>query len=75
MCAEGAAVFIPFSLIFGLPMAIKPYTVARWGEIVDAIGREPAGRVEPADWNVTATRLFGVAILVFGGLYVVSCID
>jgi hypothetical protein len=27
---------------------------------LDAIGRKPAGRVEPADWQVLLTRVFGI---------------
>lgn len=53
-----------FLLVFGLPGAIWPYRIARFGEQIDAIGstREES-EVEPADWNVMLTRIAGVGMV------------
>lgn len=53
-------------LLFGPPLAVWPYKAARWSEIIDAIGRKPAGRVEPADWQVLFTRVFGIGLATVG---------
>lgn len=50
----------------GLAAAVWPYRVAKIDETLDAIGRKPAGPVEPAGWSVTVTRLVGVGIVVAG---------
>jgi hypothetical protein len=55
-------------LLFGPLKAIWPYKMSRWSEILDAIGRKPAGRVEPADWKVLLTRLFGIGLAITGGI-------
>lgn len=55
-------------LLFGPPMAVWPYKMARWSEIIDAIGRRPAGRVEPADWKVLVTQAFGVLLALAGAV-------
>lgn len=55
-------------LVFGPLMAVWPYKLARWSEILDAIGRKPAGRVEPAEWKVLLTRLFGIGLVIAGGV-------
>jgi hypothetical protein len=60
-------VFGLFFLTVGVAMARWPYTISRWNEIIDAIGRKSAGRVEPADWQVTLTRLLGIALSIVGG--------
>ena len=59
-------------LLFGPLMAVWPYKMARWSEILDAIGRKPAGRVEPADWKVLLTRIFGVGLAIAGGISALS---
>lgn len=38
-------------ILFGPAMAIWPYEFAKFTETIDAIGRKPAGKVEPAEWN------------------------
>lgn len=53
-------------LLFGPLMAIWPYQLARWSEIIDSIGRKSAGRVEPADWNVLFTRIVGIVLVLAG---------
>ena len=53
-------------MLFGPLLAIWPYRMARWSEILDAIGRKPAGRVEPADWKVLLTRVFGIGLSLAG---------
>jgi hypothetical protein len=53
-------------VLFGPLLAIWPYRMARWSEILDAIGRKPAGRVEPADWKVLLTRVFGIGLSLAG---------
>lgn len=60
------AVLFCFSL--GLPMARWPHEMARLNEIIDAIGRKPAGPVEPADWQVSLTRFLGIGLSVAGTL-------
>lgn len=55
-------------LLFGPILAIWPYKLARWSEIIDAIGRKPAGGVEPADWKVLLNRIFGAVLAIAGGV-------
>lgn len=55
-------------LLFGPPMAVWPYKMSRLEEIIDAIGRKQAGRVEPAEWKVLLTRVFGIGLTVAGGI-------
>lgn len=55
-------------LLFGPLLAIWPYKLARWSEILDAIGRKPAGGVEPADWNVLLHRVFGIGLSIAGAI-------
>lgn len=55
-------------LLFGPPLAMWPYKMSRWSEILDAIGRKPAGRVEPAEWKVLLTRVFGIGLAVAGAI-------
>lgn len=74
MCSEAAVVWGVIGLVFGPPAAVWPYTVARWGEVVDAIGRRPSGRVEPAGWYVALTRAVGVVLCVVGLAFVVFCV-
>jgi len=48
-------------------MAIKPYELSRFEERLDAIGSKRSwSEVEPADWTVALTRVFGVGITLFG---------
>jgi hypothetical protein len=53
-------------ILFGPIMAIWPYEFAKWTETIDSIGRKPAGRVEPAKWNVRLTHVVGI-FLIFAG--------
>lgn len=54
-------------IAFGLPGAIWPYKLARFGEQLDAIGSKRSwSEVEPADWNVALTRIIGLAFVTFG---------
>lgn len=59
----------PFAVLLiavGLPLARWPYQIAMISEVLDAIGRKPAGPVEPADWNVTLTRVGGIGMVAVG---------
>ncbi|WP_277554599.1 hypothetical protein [Halobaculum limi] len=58
----------------GLLATARPYTLTKAFEIVDAIGRNPSGPVEPADWNVALTRLVGAAFALVGGGAAVTCL-
>ena len=65
----------PWSVLliaFGIPALLWPYEVARVYETIHAIGRKPAGPVEPADWYVSLTRIGGAAFLVVGILTIVA---
>ena len=54
-------------VLFGLPAIVWPYRIAKFNEAMDAIGsKRRSSEVEPADWNVTMTRLFGVGFALFG---------
>ncbi|WP_460921657.1 hypothetical protein [Salinarchaeum chitinilyticum] len=55
-------------ILFGPPLAIWPRKLARWEEVLDAIGRKPAGRVQPADWKVKLTRVFGIGLSIAGAI-------
>ena len=74
MCADSAIVWIVFGAVFGIPAAVWPYEFARWGEILNAIGRKPAGPVEPADWNVALTRVVGIGLSILAVGALVSCL-
>lgn len=73
MCSGELLIMGFAGLFFGLPMALWPYKVARWSEIVDAIGRKPSGRVEPADWKVTLTYIIGAVMAIVGGIFFLLC--
>jgi len=53
-------------LVFGPPLALRPYDVARFGEAMDAIGRKPSGPVEPTEAKVRLTKGVGVALTLAG---------
>lgn len=74
MCSGAVVAWGIVGLLFGPPAVVWPATVARWSEVLDAIGRKPSGRVEPADWNVALTWLLGVGLSVFGLGYLVFCV-
>lgn len=58
-------------LLFGLPMAIWPYRIAKVKEMLDAIGStRSSARVEPAGWYVTLTRIFGVGMSLLGLMFI-----
>ena len=53
--------------VLGAVMLVKPRRSARVLEQLNAIGSKRKLRtVEPADWNVTLTRIVGGAIFVMG---------
>jgi hypothetical protein len=57
-------------VLFGLPGAAFPYKVAKFGEMLDAIGsKRRSSEVEPAAWNVTLTRIGSLAMVLFGVLF------
>jgi hypothetical protein len=74
MCTENIVVLVIATLILGPPAAIWPYKLARWSEILDAIGRKPSGRVEPADWKVILTRVFGIGVSIVGIGFLLFCV-
>lgn len=56
-------------VVFGLPNAMWPYEVARFQERIHAIGSKRSwSKVEPADWKVTLTRIFGIVMVIGGTL-------
>ena len=74
MCSSEVVAWGIVGLIFGPPATIWPYKLARWGEILDAIGRKSSGRVEPAGWNVALTRILGIGFSLFGLLFLSFCV-
>lgn len=66
----------PAGLLFvllGAVAAVWPYRIAKFGEAMDAIGsKRRSSEVEPADWNVGLTRVFGIGMVLFGLLMTVS---
>lgn len=64
---DGALAFL--LLAFGIPGAIWPYELAKFGEQLDAIGSKRSwSEVEPAGWNVALTRAVGIGMTVVGAL-------
>lgn len=62
-----------FLAAFGLPGAIWPYRVARFQERVQGIGSTRSwSEIEPADWNVSVTRVGGIVLTVVGLLWAVG---
>lgn len=60
-------------VLLGVPAAVWPYRIAKFQEAVDAIGsKRRSSEVEPADWNVGLTRIFGIGMTLFGLLMTVS---
>ena len=54
-------------MVIGAASAIWPYRLAKFGEILDAVGsKRSLGEVEPADWNVGLTRLVGIVMVIVG---------
>ena len=74
VCPSSTLAWALLGLGFGLPAVVWPARVARWGEVIDAVGRKPAGPVEPTDTNVYLTRAGGAVFAVFGLLAAVSCL-
>lgn len=74
MCSSELFAWGLSCLVFGPPAALWPYKIARWGEIFDAIGRKSSGRVEPAQWNVTLTRLVGLVATPIGLILAGFCL-
>jgi len=57
-------------ILFGLPGAVFPYKIAKFGEMLDAIGsKRRSSEVEPAGWNVTLTRIGSLAMVLVGVLF------
>lgn len=57
-------------VLFGLPLAIWPYKVARLQEQLPSIGSKRRWtEVEPDEWNVAFTRLFGIGLVVLAVLF------
>jgi hypothetical protein len=42
--------------------------------VLDAIGRKPAGPVEPADWKVSLSRISGYAMTLLGVVFTGFCL-
>ena len=58
-------------LLIGLPAAIAPYRLARFGERIDGIGSARRwSEIEPAGWKVTLTRMLGISMAVVGAALV-----
>lgn len=61
----------PFGMVFvvlGFLAMVWPYRVARFRQAWQAIGSTRSlSDVEPADWNVTLTRVVGVVFILLGG--------
>ncbi|WP_435063325.1 hypothetical protein [Halobaculum sp. EA56] len=74
MCPPNFLLLSVVGLPLGLLAVLRPYQVARIGEIADAVGRKPAGRVEPAGWNVALTRIVGAAFALLGAGAAVACL-
>jgi len=72
MAESGALLGALLLLLVGLASVTWPYKLARWSEILDAIGRKPAGRVEPADWKVWMNRAGGAILATIGFLFVLA---
>lgn len=54
-----------FLLAIGVALVLFPYEVAKIDEEGDAFGsKRPPSEVEPADWKVTLTRIFGAIIVI-----------
>ncbi|WP_435334544.1 hypothetical protein [Haloarchaeobius sp. TZWWS8] len=48
-------------VLAGLPLALRPYRIARLSERLDSLGSKTHwGDVEPANWKVLLTRVVGV---------------
>jgi len=74
MCATETFVWAAFCVVFGPPAALWPHRLARFEEVLDAIGRRPAGPVEPAEWKVSLTRLAGVGMTLVGAALGAVCL-
>lgn len=61
-------------LTLGIPMGRWPHEMARLNEFIDAIGRTPAGPVEPADWQVSLTRILGIGLTMAGAVLLVRIV-
>ena len=56
-----------FLFVTGLIFTIFPYQTAWFQEQIDAIGSTRRAKdVEPADWNVQLTRVFGFVLVLLG---------
>ncbi|SFR32895.1 hypothetical protein SAMN04488124_0204 [Halogeometricum limi] len=59
-------------VLVGLPNLVWPAGSARLGLHLRSFGRTPSSTVEPADWYVHATRLFGLVVTFVGLSWFVS---
>lgn len=68
MTSQGTIVLTTFAMVLmglGVYSAVSPLRVARFTERLDAIGsRRRWDEVEPTNWNVFFTQLFGVVLVV-----------
>ncbi|WP_224333219.1 hypothetical protein [Haloprofundus halobius] len=61
------------ALPVGLAVYRYAYELTRFDEQMDAIGSKTrASDVEPAEWNVLLTKLFGAAIAAFGAYHLLG---
>ncbi|WEL18811.1 putative membrane protein [Halorhabdus sp. SVX81] len=72
MANAGTVAVAVIGLVVGLVLIRWGYTIARWREIIDAIGRKRAGRVEPADWHVGLVKSVGVVLVVYSSVIVIG---
>lgn len=62
----------PFVLVISLYGVANPYNVARFFEQADAIeSKRQSTNVEPANWNVSLTRVASIIMTIASGLFVV----
>ncbi|GAB3684272.1 hypothetical protein GCM10028857_13020 [Salinarchaeum chitinilyticum] len=72
MCS-GLPVVAMAGLIVGPPLAKWPRGIAKFTEFFDAIGRAPAGPIEPAEWKVGFTYVLGIGLTIAGVLGAAVC--
>ena len=75
MCSGETLAYAFVFLAFGVPNALWPYPIARFGERLDSIGSKRRwDDVEPADWKVTLTRGLGVLMAAGGVVLLLACL-
>ncbi|MCT9095410.1 hypothetical protein [Haloarchaeobius sp. HME9146] len=73
MCSGSYYSMALLGIFFAPPMVLWPVKLARWDEMLDAIGRRSSGPVEPATWKVALTRYAGVVWTLVGVGSLVAC--